>query len=137
MLIEMFVGDIGDDPDIKLTSIHPVLRPTMGGGLDHNMSELRSQHLCKIFLHIGRIWRGDMETSVKNFVPDDGVNCRNQPGFEPRSQQDLIYQVAGCSLPICASDANYGELSARVAVKSSCQPWKTLAGIFNLNIRNR
>ena len=64
MLVEMFMGNIGDYTDIELTSIHTVLRPTMRSGFEHRMGQPGLDHPGQVALYIRGIRRGDMETGI-------------------------------------------------------------------------
>ncbi len=86
MVVEMFVGDIGDHADVKLAVCHPVLLKTMRGGLQHHVGQASRLHAREITLHLGRFRGGNVEARINHLIADGGIDggdhTDQQTGFE-------------------------------------------------------
>ena len=56
--------DVGDDADVKLASVHAMLRQPMRGGFQDAVRLPGLDHLGEVLLHVGRIGRGGVQARV-------------------------------------------------------------------------
>jgi len=136
VIVQVFVGNVGDHANVIITGCHPVLGQPVRGGLQNDMGETGSNHLRQVTLHIRRFGRGHVKAGIQGGIANDGIDGGDHAGADSRSLHNLVDQVGGGSLAIGTGDANDGKLPGREAVKCRCQVSQGEAVIGYLEIRN-
>ena len=130
MFIHVFVCDIGDNTNVKLTGIHTVLCPAMRGRFQDNVGQACLYHSGKITLDIMRVWGGDVESCIQHFIANHRIDRGYHPSFDSRREQDLINQICRCRFAIRASDAQNCQLATGPVVKRGSDPRQRATRVF-------
>ena len=83
VVIQVFVGDIGDYANVKLAGGDTLLSQPMRGGFEYHMGQAGCHHLRQVTLHVRRFRRGDMKTGINFLVADDSVDGRDHADPQP------------------------------------------------------
>src|SRR5690606_36044976 len=88
VVVEVFVGDVGDHRHVELAGGHALLGQAVRGDLQHAVGEAGGHHARQVALNGGGVGRGDVEAGVERLVADDGADGGDEPRPQPGGEQN-------------------------------------------------
>lgn len=122
VIIQMLMGDVGDDGHIKITAGDAALGEAVRGDFEDTVRESGGYHPRQVTLNFQRIGSGDMKAGVEGFIADDGADRGDESGFASGGEQNRMDEAGGGGFAVGAGDADEGELPRGEAVPRGGQP---------------
>ena len=116
VVVQVILGQIGENSDIQVTSENPVQVDGVGGNLHDHMGYAICFHLPQDALKIQRLWRRD--GVVERFLVVAVVDRPDDPHVEARFFEDAFKNVGGRGFTVGSRNPDEGELLGRVTEKS-------------------
>ena len=135
VIVQMLMGDVGDNGHIEIAAGEPVLRQPVRGGFQHGMGRAIGDHLRQVRLHLIGGRRGGVQARIQAARADLRVDGADHAGVQIRRAQDAIEQIGRRSLAIRAGDADQRELARGEIVQRSAEPTEGARSIRDQRVR--